>query len=203
MIDPITSFINTRITNILDPAPVNPTVYEKYLACMFCKNLADLCETASAVINKINRSGKSIDQLPNQSQIAFCKNVLNKYYSDNMFEKDLDNKINWNIIKKFSESDAHIAYKIYLSIKKNVILRPESQKIKESIAKKDKEYFITNFDCLFDGVSFKEELILCKNFLINTSISKDDQEIFWEYFDILLDMCINEQDILNEIRNDK
>lgn len=201
MIDPITSIITNKITAMLDPEPVNPTVYEKYLACMFCKNLADLCETASAVINKITRAGHTVDSLPNQAQISLCKNILNKYYTDNMFEKDTENKTNWNIIKKFPELEAHIAYKIYFSVKRNVVSSPESNKIQESIAAKDKKYFIDNFDCLFEGVTLKEELILCKNFLITPSISIEDQDIFWEYFDILLDMCINEETLLEEIKN--
>ena len=219
----MTNIVVSQMLNSLDQTPVKPNIYEKYLAFVVCKNLSDLCDTASAVINKIRASPEYIqyeedlkmDQeeiegdeplenptelLPDQNQIKMCRDILQRYYADNMFvPSDDGDRANWLNVKAFSEENSIIAYKIYRAIRRNVVSRPESKQIQESVVNKNKSYFIANFDSLFEGVPFREGLSLCKNFLTNPHISEEHQDIFWEYFNQLLDTIVNEKEVLDDI----
>jgi hypothetical protein len=197
----LTDSIVSSILNSLDPNPVNPKREQLYLAVLICKNLSDLCETGRAIVNSMESNGNPIDGLPDRSNIAMCQQILGKFYSNDMFIEDTEfgNKPNWQVISSFKKDRGDTAYKIYRAIRKNIIEKPGGQDIQKAIERKDKEYFIGNFDKIFIDIPFKDALLKFKNFVSSPYALAQDQTYVWDFFEALLDIFIFEADHLRDL----
>lgn len=191
-----------QVLNSLDPTPVHPTKEEYFLACMVCKNLADLCETGRAIINNMQSRGVSINNLPRPSDIEMCQNILYRFYDDDMFQEDEEQGSipNWQAVLKFDKSRANGAYKIYRCIKSNVVDKPIGKEIQTAAKSRDVDYFISNFDTIFANVPFKNGLLKFKNFVASSAVVPDDREYIWEFFDSLMEIFIDEQEYLKDLK---
>lgn len=200
----LTDAFISQIINSFDPTPASPTREQYYLSFLICKNLSDLCETGRAIINNIESQGNPIDLLPDKSNIALCQQILGQFYSNDMFIEDSEygNRPNWSVISKFSRYKSDGAYKIYRAIHKNVILKPGGKDIQDAIRKKDKKYFLENFNKIFADIppSFANALIKFKNFVSSPYAMTDDQTYIWEFFESLLDIFIFEKDNLDDLK---
>lgn len=200
----IDSLVST-VVNSLDPNPVNPTKQQRYLSFLVCKNLSDLCETGRAIVNNIDAQGKPIDLLPDRSNIALCQQILGKFYIDSMFipDSDFGNKPDWNVVGKFAKDRSDNAYKIYRVIRKNVVEKPGGKDIQDAIQRKDKKFFMENFDKIFADIpsTFSDALIKFKNFVTSPYALTEDQLYIWDFFESLLDIFIHEKENLEDLQN--
>jgi hypothetical protein len=199
----IDGLVNTVI-NSFDPTPVNATREKCYLSFLICKNLSDLCETGRAIVNNIESKGNPIDHLPNRDSFALCQQVLNRFYSDDIFIEDEEygNRPNWKAVEKFS-SKKEGACKIYRAIHKNIILKPGGKDIQKAINQKDRKYFCDNFDKIFTDIpsTFTDALIKFKNFIESPYTLDTDQAYIWDFFENLLDIFIFEKENLEDLKS--
>lgn len=193
----------SSILNSFDPKPVNPTREQRYLSFLVCKNLSDLCETGRAIINNIESQGNPVGLLPNRDDIALCQQVLSRFYSNTMFIEDEEygNRPNWKVVDQFG-SKGEGAGKIYRAIHKNIILKPGGEDIQVAIKKKDKKYFLENFDGIFTDIPSKFSGALCKfkNFIASPYTITEEQDYIWDFFESLLDIFIYEKDNLEDLQ---
>lgn len=202
----------SSVINSFDPKPVNPTKEQKYLAFLVCKNLSDLCETGRAIVNNMESQGHPIDLLPNRDNIALCQQVLSRFYSNDMFipDEEYGNRPNWNMVNKFS-GKGEGAVKIYRAIHKNVVDQHNAKNVKKitgkdiqnAIQKKDKKYFVENFDKIFADIpsTFTDALFKFKNFIASPYTITADQTYIWDFFESLLDIFIYEKENLEDLQN--
>lgn len=191
-----------QVLNSLDPSPVNPTKEEYFLACMVCKNLADLCETGRAILDDMDTRGVSVQNLPKSSDIQMCQGILNRFYHENMFEEDEELGFipNWQAVHQFNKRKANGAYKIYRCIKHNVVDKPIGKEIQNAAQNRDQDYFINNFDTIFANVPFKNGLLKFKNFVGSSAVLEDHREYVWDFFDSLMEIFINEKQNLDDLK---
>lgn len=182
------------IGNLLDPNPVNPTREQRYLAFLVCKNLCDLCETSHAIINAVEAKGHPIADLPERSSIAMYRNILQRYYSEDMFGDD--SLPAWKAIVSFPKDRADIAYKLYRTLRNNIVDTPIGSQIQAAIRRRDRDFFVQAFDKIFERVPYKETLLRFKALIASPYITRQDQEYVWEYFDALLDIFLSEDEYL-------
>lgn len=198
----LTDLLVSQLLNALDSNPVNPTREQKYLAFLICKNLSDLCETGRAIINSIELKGHPITDFPQRDNIKTCQQVLQKFYQEKMFIEDPEdgNLPNWSVIEKIPKSQSDIAFKIYMAIRKNIIDRPIGKQIQDAIKRKDKDFFIKNFDSVFENIPFKDGLIKFKNFVASEYAINTDRDYIWDFFETLLDVFLNESENLETLQ---
>lgn len=198
----LTDILVTQMLNSLDPTPVNPSREEKYLAFLICKNLSDLGETGLAILNKLEQANLPIVNLPDRSSINLCRDILHKFYRDEMFieDEEFGNRPSWSEVENFDRSKSDTAYRIYRAIKQNAVNKPESKLIQQSVEDRNKVYFIDNFEKIFEDVPFKEALNKFKNFLATDDVDEDDQDYVWEFFDSLLGIFMEEQEIIEDLK---
>jgi hypothetical protein len=200
-----TDTIISSILNSFDSTPVNPTREKAFLSFLVCKNLSDLCETGRAIVNNIESKGNPIDLLPNRDNIALCQQILGKFYSNDMFIEDPNygNRPNWDIIKNFSRDKSQGAYKIYRALHKNIILKPSGKNIQDAIKRKDKDFFLKNFNDIFSDIpsTFTDALCKFKNFVSCPYTLNEDQTYMWDFFESLLDIFIFEEENLEDLKN--
>lgn len=192
-----------QVLNSLDPSPVHPTKEQYFLACMVCKNLADLCETGRAILDDMQSRGVSVQNLPRASDIQMCQGILNRFYHENMFQEDPELGFipNWQAIQRFDKRKANGAYKIYGCIKRNVVDKPIGQEIQEAAQTRNQDYFINNFDTIFANVPFKNALLKFKNFVASSAVLEDHREYVWDFFDSLMEIFINEKQNLEDLKS--
>ncbi|CAN5871673.1 hypothetical protein BH23THE1_BH23THE1_32380 [soil metagenome] len=199
----LSGLLVSQVLNSLDPNPVSPTKQQLYLSFLVCKNLTDLCETGRAIVNNIESHGHPLDGLPDRDSIALCQQILREFYDDNMFipDEEFGNKPNWDKVNKFNQDQSNTAYKIYRAIRKNIIEKPGGKDIQGAIQRKDKKFFLENFDKIFADVPFKDGLIKFKNFIASPYTRDEDQSYVWDFFESLIDIYIYEQDNLEDLRH--
>lgn len=191
--------------NALDPKPVNVSREDYYLSSLVCKNLSDLCDTGAAILESLNRP-QNDTELPNKSLIQLASDTLKTFYSNEMFILDPsgeDTMPSWPVITNFRKDYLDNGYKIFRAIRNNINKNPDSALMLESIEKRDKNYFLLNFDKIFQDVPFTDTIKQFKNFLSSNLLSPDDEELLWEFFHMLLHFFTNEKEILTQIRQYK
>jgi hypothetical protein len=191
-----------QVLNSLSPQPVHPSKEEYFLACMVCKNLADLCETGRAILDDMQSRGMSVNNLPRASDIQMCQRVFDRFYSESMFQEDdeLGSIPNWDAISNFDQRRGNGAFKIYLCIKHNVIDKPIGKDIQIAAQRRDEKYFIDNFDTIFANVPFKDALLKFKNFVASNAVLETHREYIWDFFDSLMEIFINERENLDDLK---
>lgn len=201
------SLVISTLSNMLDSTPINPTREQCFLAHLICKNLTDLCETGISILNntKIKAPKNVMITLPNIDVMTQCRYILNNFYTDKMFKTDDEygNLPIWEEINKFPREKQLTACKIYRCLKENILDKPDSKLLQSAIKKRNKEYFIKNFDNIFANIPFQTYLNQFKNFISTDYVKKDDQELIWEFFDSLIDILMGEVENLNQLKNIK
>jgi hypothetical protein len=199
--DIITDAILQQFLNSLDPTPVNPTREQKYLAFLVCKNLTDLCETGSAILNHIQSSGGGSSDLPEKKTINLCKTLLQVFYSNEMFieDEEFGSLPNWSVVESFTKTKSHAAYKIYRAIRKNVIDKPDSKEVQRAVISGNIIYFQQNFDKIFADIPFKNSLGPFKNFVSSPDVRPQDQQYVMDFFRSLLDIFMDEAELLQDL----
>lgn len=175
-----------------------PTREEKFMASILLKNIYDMCCAGELIIAKNPKN----ENIVNPSIVKIFKIYLKTYYSNDFFiESDqFGTEPNWEKINSFNEDKFNDSCKIYMAIKKNVINKP---KIYDSILKRDKKYFIDNFDDLFMNLPMAEYLSNFKKFIEDDTIcSKEDQEIIWSYFEVIIDLFFNEDEYISSLNDE-
>src|SRR3989337_4343678 len=132
--DSWTDQIVAQMLMAMDSTPVNPSLGQRYLSCLVCKNLTDLGETGLAILAEMKSRQLSVANLPNEGMIETCQNILKLYYTEAMFAKeepDLDQ------IKKFDLNRSDTAFRIYRAIRNNIMMKPDSIKIQDAVKKRD------------------------------------------------------------------
>jgi hypothetical protein len=198
----LTDLLVSQLLTALDPKPVNPTREQKYLAFLICKNLSELCETGRAIINSIESKGHPITNFPQRNNIKTCQLILERYYQVAMFIEDPEcgNVPNWSVVEAFPKNNADVAFKIYQAIRKNIIDRPIGKQIQDAIKRKDKNFFIQNFDKVFENIPFKDGLVKFKNLVASPYAINSEQDYIWDFFDTLLDLFLNEEENLKVLK---
>lgn len=200
----LTDVLVSQMLNSFDPAPVYPTQEQKFLAFLICKNLSDLCETGRAILHDIELRGHPLKNLPEYSTISLCKQILDVFYSNNMFIKDPygdGNRPNWSAINSFDNGKSSSAYKIYRAIRNNVVEKPDAGKIQDAVRDRNREYFLENYDKIFADIPFREGLARFKNFLVVDYVKKEHLEYVWDFFDSLLDIFIHESENIEDLKS--
>lgn len=196
-----------QMLNALDPAPVNPTREQKFLAFLICKNLADLCETGQSILLKIKKDGHSTDNLPDYNNIGFCRKILKGYYSDDMFieDEELGSRPNWKVVENFTSSKTITAFKIFRALSRNIVGKNDGNStgdiILKAIESRDRQPFVDNFDEIFKDVPLKSQLDPIKNFVAYEHVSADDQNYVWDFFDTLINMFLDQEDLLDDFKD--
>lgn len=188
--------VNTMLQS-LDNSPVNPTLGDRYLSCLVCKNLSDLGETGLAILIDMQQKRLSVAGLPDKGMIETCQVILKRYYTENMFPEGQEP--NLEAIKRFETEKANTAFRIYRAIRNNVISKPDSNLLQDAVTNRDKKYFLDNFDQLFADVPFQEGLNQFKNFLKSPHVPVKSQNTVWEFFEALLDVFLDEDGILEDM----
>jgi hypothetical protein len=196
--DFLTDQLVATMLQSLDNSPVNPTLGERYLSCLVCKNLTDLGETGLAILIDMKQKRLSVANLPDQSMIGTCQSILKRYYSEAMFPENQEEP-NLEAIKRFETEKANTAFRIYRAIRNNVTGKPDSKLIQDAVTNRDKKYFLDNFDKLFADVPFQEGLNQFKNFLKSPHVPVESQNTVWEFFEALLDIFLDEEGILEDM----
>ncbi len=204
----LTNLLVGQMLSACDPTPVVVNKEEIFLACLVMKNLDDLCQTGQAVLNNLERKGISTKQLPDPNNILLCRSILGRYFNHRMIHEDPEKGVQavWKEVQAYQTSNkesAENAYRIYRALKNNLMGKPGSKEIIESINTKNKVYFIQNFDSLFADVPFSNALNQFKNFLGSNLLSAEDDGIFWDFFQMFMEFFLNEQEILAEMRKQK
>lgn len=194
--------------NALDPTPVNAEREDFFLALLVCRDLTGLCELGVESLEIYRKD--HLDQfhgkkqlLPDIDLLKMFQEVLLSFYTDEMFiidEKDNKTLPNWNVIKTWPAQKLEYAYKIFRAIKNNIQKNPATNKMTESIEKRNKSYVIENFDILFKDVPFSDSLNRFKNFLLFDVMTVDQEDLLWAYFDNLMYFFNNEKEILKDLK---
>jgi hypothetical protein len=203
----IDSFV-VQVLDSLDKTPIAPTKEELFLAFLICKNLADLCETGTAILNQMGPD--KIKDLPQPKDVETCRLILQRFYSDSMFIPDdnMGSRPNWKEMAAFDQVKSAGAYRIYRVIRNNVIAGPTGvngvtgAQIQEAIKRHDTAYFSKNFDLIFMNFpeQFKQSLIRFKNFVSSPHVSQDHRDCVWEFFESLLEIYLDEDEHLKKLR---
>lgn len=200
--DNITDLLANQMLSSLDSSEINPTREQKYLAFLVCKNLTDLGETGLSIINSMLSKGVPVDGLPEPSTIGICQTIIQKFYSDDMFIPDEEGfSPNWSAVNRFNKTKTESSYRIYRAIRNNVVETPKAKDIQKAITDRNKDFFLKNFDSIFADVPFKDGLIEFKNFLKSPYVSSEHQDIVWDFFDVLLDLFLEEEEILEDLKD--
>lgn len=182
----------------LDSAPVNVKREDFFLSLLVCRDLTGLCELGIESLSSLEKQ----ENLPDPSLLKLFQDVLQSFYTDDMFiidEKDNKTLPNWKIIETWPKQKLEYAYKIFRAIKNNIQNNPAANKMTESIEKRNKTYFIEHFDMLFKDVPFSESLNRFKNFLALDVMTDDQEDLLWAYFDNLMYFFNNEKEILKDL----
>lgn len=197
----LTDVLVSQILDSLDPSFVDPSREEAYFSFLICKNLSDLCETGTSILNAIQKAGKPITGLPEKDNITLCQNILLKFYSNNMFIPDEEYGVrpNWNAVSNFDKTKTRTAHKIYRAIRKNVLEKEDSKRLRDAIHGRNKDYFIKHFDALFKDIPFKEGLVKFKNFVNSPYVSEEHQKYVFDFFDPVLEIFENEKENIEDV----
>lgn len=195
--------VMSNIISQFDQRPTNYGKEKKFLAFMLCNNLTDLCRKAVRILRGISVRGMPMNNLPDINTISICEGTISMYFSESMFIIDEDRGAlpNWRVINAFSADKTEIACKLYRAISKNMTTGEEASRIQKAVQTKNKDYFVKNFDKIFKDVPFTDGLKLIKNFVISSHVTEKDQEDIWEFFDSLLDIFINEESFIAELKS--
>lgn len=193
----------SKVIDQFDKEPTNFTREKKFLAFLLCKNLSDLCQTAIRILKGISKKGIPLTGLPDISSISICDETLCSYFSESMFieNDEIGWAPVWKEVLKFPGNKTEVACKLYRAISKNITSGSQARDIQQAVQKRDKEFFIKNFDEIFKNIPFTEELKLVKNFVSSPHVKKEDQEYVWDFFDSLLDIFISEKDNLDVLKS--
>lgn len=192
-----------QMLNMLDSSKVSPTTEQKYYSFLVMKNLDDMFCLGCEIVNEITSQVKPSIELPDVASMNFCRIILEKLYNEDVFiEKKKGVIPNWKEVIKFDSSLAESSYKIYMAIKRNVVDGPESKQIIEAIKKKERKYFVQNFESIFKNIPFPEGLSLFKNILACPEVTDEQEATVWDFFQSLLDIYLNEKDNLEELSDD-
>lgn len=157
---------------------------ELFLALLTCKNLADLCETATAILDGLTESQKR--NLPTSNSMNLSRSVLGTFFSESMFiENDAVGLVpNWNEIDKMKQSKKETACQVYRKIKANML----NDGTKKAIEDRDEKWFVDNFEEIFAGLpgQLSGNLDRFKNFILSPHITVDEKECIWDYFNSIL-----------------
>lgn len=197
----IDSFV-VQVLGSLDQTPIAPTKEERFLSFLICKNLADLCETATAILNEMGPD--KIKDLPSPKNVETCRLILQRFYSDDMFipDEEMGSRPDWKIVTTFDRTKSDGAYRIYRVIRNNVVDGPTGSQIQEAIIRRDTAYFMENFDLIFANFpeQFKQNLVQFKNFVSSPHVTNDHQDCIWDFFELLLDVCIGESELIEKLK---
>lgn len=193
----------SQMVNSLDPVPVYPTREQKFLAFLILKNLSELCETGEAILHDIESRGYHLNNLPDYSTISLCRQILKSFYHDSMFisDPDCDNRPNWKVVENFDRNKTNTAYKIYKSIRSNVVDKPDSINIRTAIHNRDRKFFLENYDKIFANIPFQSSLDRYKNFLVVNCVRKQHLEYVWNFFESLLDIFVGEAENIEDLKS--
>lgn len=183
----------------VDDRKKDPSMEEIFLALVFCKTLADFCNSTIQVLRKIQPKAT----YPNIMTINMCEQTLRSLYCDDFFIEEEDLLIpNWKILDKVISNDKKYKniFKFYNIVKKNIYNNP---KIREAINKDDKKYLVGQLDLLFGNVSFKDEIIKCKNLILSGDINKSDYQDLMEYINGIIENLFNYDEHIRELEEDR
>ena len=219
----LTETIIYQMINSFDKTEVDPTREEKYLAFQVCKNIADLCDTARAIINILESRNKNDDNVvskfPSHDSLAMYRRFLKSLYSEDMFILDSDGNEcpSWSNVDKFDTYKSVTAYKLYKSIRDGTIDAKNIDKVKEALEQGDYKYFIDNYDEFIKNLPFDKWLdsfkniiniddaragiILYKNFLNEDIVDRSHIDNIRDFFNILLDIFLDETECINDLKS--
>lgn len=198
----VTDVIVEQMLSSMDNSPVNPSREEKFLAFTVCKNLADLGTSGMAIIKEMQKQKLPVNDLPDIPSIQLCQGIIKNYYSDSMFieDEEFGNVPEWKVISRFDSKRTEIAYRIYRSIRLNLVGNDRSTSLRKAIREKNKAYFIQNFDDIFADIPFKDGLIVFKNFIQSPHVSQKNQDVVWDFFDSFVELYENEKYNLEDLK---
>ncbi len=204
--DIFTNIIVDKALSALDSAPVNAKREDFFLSSLVCRDLVGLCELGIEIMQELKRQNRHSDKLPDPNLIKLFYDVLLKFYSDDMFEIcEADNRTlpKWNVVEKMDKKNLEYGYKIFRAIKNNINKNPAAKTMTDAIENRNTDYFIENFDLLFQDVPFQESLNRFKNFLALKMLTPDQEDMLWAYFDNLMYFFNNEKVILADLQKQK
>lgn len=183
----------------LDLDNLSPSIEETIYSIIFCKNLVDLCESVRAMINKLPPN----NNLPDKAQLKFIQLVLEELININIIDDEIN--IIWKNVKEISKNEKYTnilltCYKIYVSIKNNI---SDNEILIDSIRKKNKKFFIKEYDNIFKDIPYREVLEKFKYILNNNAIEQEDEDLLWDFFQTLESMIENEDKEIIEIKNQR
>lgn len=197
--DCIIDSVTTQLFNSFDNSPVLYEKEELFLSLLTCKNLTDLCETTSAILEQLDNADK--ETLPSASNLELCRTVLQTFYTDEMFIENDDIGLipNWENIKKLKKDKAENVCRVYRKLKSNML----KQEIQEAIETRNAKFFVDNFEDIFNNLptQFADSMFKFKNMISSESISDENKDCIWEYFESLLDVFKEEEEYIRLLRS--
>jgi len=187
-------FIN-HLLKVLDDGPVHPTREQTYLSLILMKNLRSLCTLGTEILSQ----SPYTEELPDIETMQLLESMLLYFYHDDFFipHEELGSLPNWGKIKGFSKDRLDNCFRIYCCIKENCLSDPQ---IIPAIQKRDKKYFLDNFQTLFAKVPFQNQLYKFRNFVASDAVSEEDQECVWEFFESITNLFESEADLLEQLK---
>lgn len=176
---------------------------DKFLAFLICKNLSDLCETGIYILENIKVKGKNCAELPDEDMIKLVKTILSGLFSSKMFvaDEEYGSVPDWDIVENYDRKKTEMAIQTYHLLKRNIVLNPDIDKIRTAVEKRDKKYVLINFDKIFQGAPFEEQLQNFKNFIASPHVKVVDQESVWEFIESLMDIFMSEDEMRQTLKN--
>ena len=196
----ITGALARTLLDQIETDPGTPSKETSFLSFLIVKNLSDLCETGRGILSEMIESGISTTGLPDDRIMGTIQKILQEFYLDTMFKEHADygQVPNWVVINKFPSVNARAAWQLYRIMRRNI---QNSTKMPEALERRDKKFFVENFDYMFENVPFKDLINQFKNFIGSDNVPGESQELVWGYFEALINIIGNEKTHIELIKS--